>query len=246
MELTLSGWVVAVLAAVAVGLSKGGLSMVGMLGVPLLSLAMPPVQAAGVLLPVFVISDVVGLVAYRRGFDRKVMATLLPGAIAGIVLGGLTAHLVSGQRLNLVVGLIGLVFALNALWRRNATPAPRAPGWGAGSFWGLLTGYTSFVSHAGAPPYQVYVQPLRMQAVTFAGTTTVFFAIVNAVKLIPYAMLGQFSSQNLHLAALLFLPACISVWVGLRLVRIMPERVFYAFITWALLIVSAKLIWEGL
>lgn len=245
--MSVTGWILAVLAASAVGLSKGGLSMIGVMAVPLMSLVMSPVQAAGILLPVYVISDIGGLIAYRREFDRRVIATLLPGALLGIMLGWATAHLVPATRVELIVGLIGLAFALNALIRpRIAAGRVRRPRWGAGTFWGALTGYTSFVSHAGAPPYQVYVQPLALPTVVYAGTTTVFFAIVNAVKLIPYGMLGQLSLSNLHMAALLMVPAMISVWIGLKLVRIIPQKLFYSLITWALLLVSLRLIWSGI
>ena len=145
----------------------------------------------------------------------------------------------------LIVGLIGLAFALNALLRRPADGPPRPSDWGKGTFWGTVSGYTSFVSHSGAAPFQVYVQPLRLSAMGYAGTATVFFAVVNAVKLIPYAALGQLSAQNLGAAAVLMPVALASVWLGVRLVKIMPARAFYLFITWALLLVSIKLIWDG-
>ena len=75
--------------------------------------------------------------------------------------------------------------------------------------------------------------------------TTVFFAIVNAVKLIPYAALGQLSTANLRISAMLILPAVIGVWLGLKLLRILPQALFYKLITWALLLVSLRLIWTG-
>lgn len=246
LQLAIEGWILAVLAAMAVGMAKGGLAMVGMLAVPALSLVMSPVQAAGLLLPVFVVSDMAGLLAYWRSFDRRVLRTALPGAIAGIGLGWATAHLVSDSGVTLIVGLIGLVFAVNALIRPDLGGLPRPPSLVKGSFWGGVSGYTSFVSHAGGPPYQVYVQPLHLSPLGYAGTTTWFFAVVNAVKLIPYAALGQLSPANLKAAALLMPVALVSVWVGLRLVRIIPQALFYRLITWGLLAVSLRLIWQGL
>lgn len=120
------GWAVALLAAVAVGLSKGGLSMLAVLAVPILSLVMPPVQAAGLLLPVYIASDVGGLIAFRRSFDRAVLVTALPGAVVGIGLGWATAHLVAEDGVRLLVGVIGLVFALNALFRPGLATRPCA------------------------------------------------------------------------------------------------------------------------
>ncbi|WP_298946035.1 sulfite exporter TauE/SafE family protein [uncultured Paracoccus sp.] len=244
MELSQTSWLLAIVAAIAVGMAKGGLSMVGMISVPLMSLTMSPVTAAGIMLPVFIISDVGGLIAFRRSFDRRVLATLLPGAIAGIGLGWATAHIVQDDAVMLIVGLIGAVFALNALIRPRMGEM-RGSRWGAGTFWGSIAGYTSFVSHSGAPPYQIYVQPMGLPTAVYAGTTTVFFAIVNAVKLVPYAMLGQLNPDNLRIAAMLCLPAIFGVWLGLRLLRILPQALFYSIITWGLLLVSVKLVWDG-
>lgn len=246
MGLDLWGWALAWIAAFAVGLAKGGLSMVGVIAVPLMALVISPVQAAGILLPVYIVSDMGGLIAFRRDFDRKVLATLLPGAVAGIGLGWATAHLVDERRVGLIVGLVGLAFALNTLRRRGPVGQGRAPDAVRGGFWGVLSGYTSFVSHSGAPPYQVYAQPLGLSPMRFAGTTTIFFAICNAVKLIPYAMLGQLSLHNLGVAAVLMIPGIAGVLCGLWLLRRMSPDFFYKFITWALILVSLRLVWQGL
>lgn len=247
MELGILGWVLGCAAAFAVGLAKGGLSMVGMLGVPLMALVISPVQAAGILLPVYIVSDIGGLIAFRRSFDRRVLATLIPGMLSGVALGWATARMVNESQVGLIVGLIGLAFSLNALLRPALAGAPaRGPSWGAGSFWGVLSGYTSFVSHSGAPPYQIYVQPMRMEPMLYAGTTTIFFAVTNAVKLIPYGLLGQLSLHNLRVSAVLVIPALLGVWAGLLILKRVPATFFYKFITWALAIVSVKLIWDGL
>lgn len=246
MDMGLWEWVLAVIAAVSVGLAKGGLSMVGVISVPLMALVMSPIQAAGMLLPVYIVSDLGGLIAYRKNFDRAVLVKLMPGAILGILLGWATSSFVSDKSVELVVGIIGLVFALSALWKRRAEAAARRPDWLRGSLWGTVSGYTSFVAHAGAAPYQVYAQPLRMSPLVYAGTTTIFFAVCNWVKLVPYAMLGQLSTENLKVAAILTIPALLSVRAGIWIVKRLSPTIFYKLITWMLLIVSIRLIWGGL
>lgn len=250
MGLDVRGWVLAGIAAFLVGMAKGGLTMVGTVAVPLLALAISPVQAAGILLPVYVLSDMAGLIAFRRAFDRRVLASLLPGAVLGIALGWATARMVDERRIGLIVGLIGLAFAARTLLGQRVPArragAPPGPGWGRGTLWGTLTGYASFVSHSGGPPYQVYAQPLGMEPMVFAGTTTIFFAACNAIKLIPYAFLGQLSVHNLSVAAVLVAPALAGVMAGLWILRNLSTRVFYVLITWALAAVSARLVWVGL
>jgi uncharacterized protein len=237
-------WIAAMVAAALVGMSKGGVPVVGMLGVPVMALVMNPVLAAGLLLPVFVVSDVFGLYAYRHAFDRRVLAIVVPGAVVGIGVGWATASIVPESAVTLLVGVIGFAFAL-VLLRKPAVAEPKRAKVAPGLFWGGVAGFTSFVSHAGAPPYQVYTLPLGMPKAVFAGTTTIAFAIINAVKLIPYYALGQLSMGNLRVAAVLALPAIIAVFAGVRLVKLMPEKLFFRLVVWALLLISVKLIWDG-
>lgn len=238
-------WVAAVIAASLVGMGKGGVPIVGMLAVPVMALVMNPVMAAGMLLPVYVVSDMFGLYAYRHAFDRRVLAILLPGAIFGIGLGWATASIVPEAAVTLLVGLIGVAFALNLIVKREVVAEPKRAEVAPGLIWGAVTGFTSFVSHAGAPPYQVYTLPLGLTKVVFAGTSTIAFTVINAVKLVPYYALGQLNTGNLQMAAVLAVPAVIAVFAGVRLVKIMPERLFFRLVIWALLAISLKLIWDG-
>lgn len=238
-------WALAGLAAVMVGLAKGGLPAVGMLSVPLMALVMSPVMAAGLLLPIYVVSDIFGLWAYRHAYDKRVLAIMVPAMTIGVAFGWATASMVSEAWVTLLVGAIGAAFALNLLMRRGLVKPAKAADVAPGVFWGVLAGFTSFVSHAGGPPYQVYVLPLRMEKAVFAGTATIAFAIINAVKLIPYYALGQLSVSNLQVAAMLAVPASLAVFAGVRLVRVLPEQLFFKLITWSLLAISIKLIWDG-
>ena len=238
-------WLAAVAAAVLVGMGKGGLPVVGMLGVPILSLVISPVTAAGLLLPVYVLSDMFGLYAYRGSFDRRVLAILIVGVTIGVGLGWATAHVTPEWLVTTLVGVIGTLFALRMLAGAQTQDAERQAEVAPGLFWGTITGFTSFVSHSGAPPFQIYVLPLRLPKMVYAGTNTILFAYLNAIKLIPYWALGQFSAENLKAAAILMPPAAVAVFLGVRLVRVLPERLFYRLITWALLIVSLKLLLDG-
>ncbi|MDZ4136728.1 MAG: sulfite exporter TauE/SafE family protein [Paracoccaceae bacterium] len=239
-------WAVAVLASVLVGMGKGGLPVVAMLSVPLMSLFISPVAAAGLLLPIYVVSDAFGLWAYRREFNARVLAILVPGTTIGVGFGWATASMVSDDLVTGIVGLTGAVFAARLLLARGAPPAPRPARVLPGLAWGAATGFTSFVSHAGAPPYQVYVMPLGLGKSVFAGTSTILFAYVNAIKLLPYWALGQFSAANLKTAAILMPPAALAVFAGVRLVRLLPEKLFFQLVTWALLALSLRLIWQGI
>ena len=239
-------YLVAGLAALLVGLSKGGLSMAGALGTPLLATVMSPVTAAALLLPIFVVSDWFGLYAYRREFDKRNLLILIPAGIAGIGIGWLSSAVVSDRMVGLLIGIIGIAFCLNA-WRvRNHPPLPRPADIPRGVFWGTVAGFTSFVSHSGGPPYQVYVLPQRLSKTVFAGTTTITFAAINLVKLLPYWQLGQLDLANLKISLLLMPIAVAGTFAGVWLVRIIPERTYFLLVHTALFGLSIKLVVDAM
>lgn len=237
--------IAAILASVAVGLSKGGLPVIGMMGVPLLSLVTSPIEAAGILLPIYVITDMFGLWFYRHEYDSRNLKILIPAAILGVGVGWATAFVVSDASVTLLVGLIGLAFCVNNWLRWDTATSPRSADVPRGVLWGMVSGFTSFVSHSGGPPYQVYVLPQRLDKIIYAGTTTILFAIVNAAKLIPYWALGQLSLSNIKIASVLVPAGVAATLAGVKLVRVVPERIFFAVVEAGLFLVSLKLTYDG-
>lgn len=233
-------------AAILVGLSKGGLPIVGMLGVPILALVTSPLEAAGLLLPIYVVTDMFGLYAYRKEYSGRNLAILVPSSILGIGLGWATASIVAEAWVTLLVGIIGLAYCVVNYVRRNIVIEPRPADVPRGLFWGTVTGFVSFVSHSGGPPFQVYVLPQRLPKMVFAGTSTIVFAIVNAAKLVPYWALGQLSVDAVEKVAILVPAGVIATLVGVRLTRIVPERPFFIAVQIALFLVSLKLVWDAL
>jgi uncharacterized membrane protein YfcA len=239
-------YVVALFSALLIGLSKGGLSMVGSLATPILALVISPVKAAAILLPILVISDLFGLWSYRREFDRRNLAILIPAGGLGVAIGWATASFVSDRWVGCVIGLIGLAFCVNSWWTRKRTLRPHTADVPRGVFWGTIMGFSSFVAHVGGPPYQVYVFPQQLPKLVYAGTTVIVFAAVNGMKLLPYWALGQFSAENLAASALLVPIAVAGTFAGVWLVRVMPERVFYYIVQVMLFVVSIKLVADAL
>ena len=238
-------WIVAVVAAALTGMGKGGLPIVGMLTVPLLSLVISPVTAAGMMLPVYVLSDIFGLYAYRKEFDRQVLLIACVSMTLGVAIGWATARITPEWAVTVLVGVISVAFALNQLLRKPVVAEARAPEWGKGLVWCGMAGFTSFVSHTGAPPYQVFTLPLGMKKAVFAGTSTIAFAYINAVKLVPYYFLGQINLQSLEIAARLMPVAAAAVFAGVWVVKRLPEKLFFRIITWSLLVIGLELIRKG-
>ena len=175
-------YVVAIPAVLFLGLSKGGFAGVGIAATPLLALYLPPLEAAALLLPVLITQDLISLYVYRREWDASNLKIMLPGAIIGMAIAWLFASIISDNAVRITVGLIGLIFVID-VWRKRAQLEPRRMGPAAGVFWGAVSGFTSFMTQAGGPPFQVYVLPQRLPKLVLVGTMTIFFAIVNALKL---------------------------------------------------------------
>lgn len=239
----------AIPAVIFVGLSKGGLGgAMALIGVPLMALVISPVKAAAIMLPILIIMDIVSLWTWRGTYDVRTLKIMLPAGIVGIGIGWLTAAWVTVPQVRLLVGLIALLFAADyvRLRLRAKPPEPKPHNRAKGSIWGTLAGFTSFVSHAGGPPYQVYTLPLGQDPKVFVGTSVIFFAVINAIKLVPYFALGQFDSANLMTSLVLMPIAPIATITGAWIVKHMNRTVFYPFMYTMVFIVGLKLVYDGL
>jgi uncharacterized membrane protein YfcA len=228
------------------GISKTGIpGLFGGMAVPVLSLVVPPLQAAALMLPVLCFIDLFGLAAFRGVYDRRNMPILLTGLAIGIVVGVLVFSLVPRDAMRILIGAIAVAFALNNIvgWARNRPPA--AASWPRGLFWSSLSGLTSFVAHAGAAPIMAYLLPQRLDRKIYVGTTVWFFFASNYAKILPYAFLGQLDLTNLATALVLLPFVPIGVKLGVVIQGRLDESLFYRISYWALLGVGIKLLYDG-
>lgn len=235
----------AAIGALLVGLSKGGLPSTGTLAVPILSLVISPIKAATLLLPIYVISDVVGVWLYRKNFSAWNIKVLIPAGVMGVFVGWLTASVIPETMVRFLIGLIGIVFCLNAWLRKGPVEAVTNPKMLPGLFWGTLSGFTSFISHAGAPPFQVYVLPQKLPKAEFAGTATLVFAVINLAKVLPYQDLRPYSEADLMDALVLIPFAIVGTFLGAFLTKKIPDALFFRLVQIGLFAVSLKLIWSA-
>ena len=236
----------AVPALLITGISKAGFgSGLGILAVPLIALTMPAAQAAAIMLPILCVMDLAALWAYRGLWSRENMKIILPGGVAGIVLGALTFRYVSEPGLKLLLGVVAIGFLLQR-WLSAAAQAERtAPAAGKGYFWSTVSGFTSTLAHAGGPPMSIYLLPQRMDKAQLVGTTVVFFTIMNYVKLIPYTLLGLFDAGNLATSAGLAPLGVLGIALGVWLRKRTPETLFYRLCYGFLFVTGMKLLYDG-
>ena len=244
-------WITAVIGVMLFGIAKAGFAGgVGILATPLVSLTVGVAEAAAILLPLLVIIDIMALFYYRRDFDRKAMKLLIPAALAGILAGSLFFRSFMGKDhiLRLGMGILALLFVLFQVTRSFilGKMAKRNPSRIEGLFWGTVSGFTSTISHSGGPPLAIYLLPQRFPKNVYVGTTAIFFAVTNAVKLAPYAVLGLLRPTN-FMTVVLLVPFCfISVLIGVYLNRRFTETWFLRVVYAILFLSSIQLIWTGL
>lgn len=242
-------YAMAIPAILLTGISKGGFAGgLGALGVPIMALAIPPLQAAAIMLPILIVMDWVGLWSYRGQWNKRATLALIPGSALGIFVGWLMADIVQDAHVRLVVGTIAILFSINH-WTGGRIFRARADGQvrrGHGTIWGSIAGFTSFVAHAGGPPYQVYALPLQLGKTAYVATSVYFYAAINMMKLPAYVSVGSLDATA-ALAALYLLPlAPLGMWLGVKLHHIVPEAPFFRIAYALLFIAGIKLFWDGL
>lgn len=238
----------AALAIVILGLAKGGFAGLGALATPLMALALPPVTAAAILLPVLLVQDVVSVWSYRRSWSGWIIGWMLPGALVGVVLASVFAASVPEAGVLMVLGAITLLFGLFRLWAERGgriVAASNSPGW-VGSLFGVACGFTSQIAHAGGPPFQMWVTPRKLPHETFVGTSSITFAAINWMKVPSYMALGSFNREVLTAAALLTPLAILSTFAGVWLVRRLDSARFYTLVYLLMIALGARLVWQGL
>jgi len=238
-------YVAATAAVLITGISKSGFGGgLGILAVPLMSFYISPFQAAAIMLPILCLADIFTVWHYRRSWDRLNVKILLPAALVGVLIGSLTFRYLSDAHIRILIGAIAVIFSIRFFLKRNTTEK-RDANIVRGSFWGLLCGFFSFSVHSGAPPANVYLLPLRLDKTIFVGTLAVLMAILNYVKLVPYALLDQLNTGNLLTSLVLAPLVPLGVWLGVVLHRLIPQRPFYLVCYALLTLMGAKLLYDG-
>jgi uncharacterized membrane protein YfcA len=248
VEHTFLYWALVIAGVAISALSKGGFGGgLGMASVPLMSWVMPPAHAAAIMLPLLVLMDAIGVWAYRRNWDRKAVVALLPGALAGIVVGTLAFGWLSEDMVRILLGGTSVLFSLDWFFR----PAARLgraerPGPVPGLLLGGAAGFTSTLAHAGGPPANLYLVPLRLDKTVFVGTMTILFAVINIAKLPPYFAIGLFDDTIVATILWMLPVAALAMWAGIWMHHRVSDRWFYPLCVGFVLLTGFKLLWDGL
>lgn len=238
-------YAVTIPAVLLLGVSKSGFGAgFGSLAVPMMALAVTVPEAAAILMPVLFLMDVMGMAAFRKDFDLKLLKFLVPFGVLGIVVGAALFKVLNVNTVAGVVGALTLLFLAQRLLFPPNADSPPPPRW-LGALLTTTSGFTSFIAHAGGPPISAYVIPLKLSPVKYTATLAFFFFVVNLSKWIPYAWLGLLDMRNMATSLVLLPLAPIGVWIGVRMARRISPVLFYRFLYAGMFLTGVKLLWDG-
>lgn len=239
-------YAVTIPAVLLLGVSKSGFGAgFGSLAVPMMALAVSVPQAAAILMPVLLLMDILGMAAFRKDFDRKLLRFVVPFGLVGIVIGTLLFRVLDAHTVAGIVGVFTLLFLAQRLLFPPRPDSPPPPRW-LGAILSITAGFTSFIAHAGGPPISAYVIPLRLSPIRFTATMAFFFFVINFSKWIPYAWLGLLDMRNMATSLVLLPIAPLGVWVGVRLARRINQVLFYRMLYLGMFLTGIKLVWDAI
>ncbi|MCK3780365.1 sulfite exporter TauE/SafE family protein [Ensifer sesbaniae] len=246
MELTLATILVAFAGVFLISFMRGAFGGgFAIIGVPLLSIVMDPVAAGGLLAPLFIAMDVYALRYWKPStWSKPDLVLLVPGLVTGIGIGYFVFRALDHRAIAILMAAITLAFV--GLWLirgAEVTPHPRSGPKAVAA--GFTSGITTMVAHSGGPPLAMYLLPLGLSKEIYAGTTSLFFTVGNATKLVPWLLLAQPSAATWKLMVLCLLTIPIGVWSGWRLHGVLDQRQVYRACYGLLVVTALKLLWDG-
>jgi uncharacterized membrane protein YfcA len=246
MPESLSFYLVAFPAILIAGISKGGFGGgLVVIAVPLMSLVISPIQAAGIMLPLLIVMDLATIKSYWKDWRRDIIKKIVPYATIGILLATLVFSFLNIAWIKIFNASIALMLPLHYFWNYYARKVESPPRDKGGFLWSSLSGFTSFVAHAGGPPINMYLLPMKLPKSQFVGTIVVFFLTTNLLKSIPYSFLGQYNPESLKLSLFLMPIAFIGARLGVWLHHKVNEMIFYHVCYSFLFITGLKLFYDG-
>jgi len=247
MTLPLSFYLVTAAAVFVTGLSKSGFGGgLGVISVPMLSLFVEPQFAVAVLMPLLITMDVIVVWQYRHRWRKDVVKAMLPGALVGLAVGLATFQWMNAELIRLVVGLLALAFVAQYLLSRTSPAKERAPRHGAAFALAALSGFASYVAHAGGPPVKGYLLAQRLDKSVFVGTNTMYFFSMNALKTVSYTLMGQLSFDSLAVSLWIAPVLLGGIAVGTFLHKRIDQRLFIALVYGFLALAGAKLLSDSI
>lgn len=225
-------WFAISIAALSIGMSKTGVQGIMLMIVPLMAMAFGAKESTGVILPMLCMADIIAVAYYKRIADWKIVAKLLPTSILGFFLAiGVDNMIPNGQfrqlmgwtlMLALIVMIWSEIFGKENRWMKK---------WWYAAIFGLLGGFTTMIGNAAGPVMSVYLLSMRKEKMEYIGINAWFFLVVNLLKVPLQAFVWDNITWDSLQLNLVMLPVIgVGSLIGIRIVKLLPEKIFRRFI----------------
>ena len=241
-QLNSEQWFWVILCALFVGMAKTGVAGVGMLIVPILAATFGGKSSAGILLPMLSMADVFAVSYYHRHAEWKYILKLMPATVAGVLIGVYVGNEVSDQQFKHMMAIIILAGLAIMIWRekKNAEAIPH--NWVFSSIAGLLGGFSTMIGNAAGAIMSIYFLSMMLPKNSFIGTGAWFFLIINLFKIPFHVYSWGTIDLNTFTLDLAMLPAImIGAFLGVRIVKFIPEKPYRIFIIVTTALAAIKL-----
>lgn len=231
-QLNSEQWFWVILCALFVGMAKTGVAGVGMLIVPILATIFGGKSSAGILLPMLSMADVFAVSYYHRHAEWKYILKLMPATVAGVLIGVFVGNEVNDQQFKHMMAIIILVGLVIMIWRERKKDLKAIPhNWIFSSMAGLLGGFSTMIGNAAGAIMSIYFLSMMLPKNSFIGTGAWFFLIINLFK-IPFHIFSWGTIDlNTFTLDLAMLPVImVGAFIGVRIVRFIPEKPYRIFI----------------
>ncbi len=232
LDLSTTSWIVAFICAACIGMSKTGVTGIGILVIPVMAALFGGRMSTGIILPMLISADMFAIFYYRRHAEWKYIFRVLPWAVAGILLGLFIGKSVDDQLFKKMIAITVILSLGVNLWNDLFNKNKSIPHkWWFSAVFGLAGGFSTMIGNAAGPVMSVYLISMDMPKTVFVGTGAWFFAIINLFKL-PLQIWGW---HNIHIQGLLFnlvmLPAiALGAFLGILFLKKVPEKFYRIFV----------------
>ena len=233
---------VAVVGVCLLGISKGGFLGLGVMALPLMSLFVPPLQAAAIILPTAIAQDLLTLWVYRREWSPWNLKIMLPSMFVGMCIAWLLAASLSAAHIRLAIGLIAALFVLRHWLSKRFERYTPKPSVATGIIFGAIGGVTTMLANAGGPAWQIHLLPQKLEKLPYIGTVSILFAASNIVKIPGFATLGFLTRDNMLIGLTLVPIAIASNYAGIWMVRRVSTEMFFRIAYILMFVIAVELI----
>lgn len=225
-------WGLFVLCGILIGMAKTGLSGAGLMIVPIMAGIFGGKLSVGIVLPMLIFADVFAVSYYHRHANWRYILLALPWAVVGVVTATIFGNSLDDEAFKVFIAVVILFGIGLMLFQDFYLSTKKIPdNWYFASVLGLAGGFTTMIGNAAGPVMSLYLLSMHLPKNIFIGTAAWFFLIINVIK-VPFHIFswGTITHQTL-MVDLFGVPAILlGVYVGIKVVRLFPEKVYRYFI----------------